>query len=62
MRCDESFENPGTFFFHRPFYNDFTSRLCALEFGVLKPGGELWIERFNNCADAPANAVKPVAP
>jgi hypothetical protein len=41
-------ENPGTFFFHRPFYSDCTSRPSALEFGVLKPSGELWIERFKN--------------
>jgi hypothetical protein len=41
-------EHPGTFFFHRPFYNDCTSRPCALEFGVLKPSGELWVERFKN--------------
>jgi hypothetical protein len=41
-------EHPGTFFFHRAFYEDLTSRPSALEFGLLKPNGELWIERFKN--------------
>jgi len=41
-------QHPGTFFFNRPIYADGSSRPAMLEFGVLKAGGELWVERFEN--------------
>ncbi len=40
--------NPGTFCFNRPIYDDQTARPAFLEFGLLKVGGELWMERFAN--------------
>jgi hypothetical protein len=40
--------HPGTFCFSRPLYVDETSRPAFLEFGILKPEGELWIECFDN--------------
>jgi hypothetical protein len=39
--------NPGTFCFSRPIYADETSRPAFLEFGVLKPNDELWVECFD---------------
>jgi hypothetical protein len=40
--------NPGTFCFNRPIYDDQTARPAFFEFGLLKVGGELWMERFAN--------------
>ena len=40
--------NPGTFCFSRPFYGDLTGCPSALEFGLLRTDGGLWIERFEN--------------
>jgi hypothetical protein len=41
-------EHPGTFFFHRPSYDDDTWIPLALEYGVLIDGTAWWIERFEN--------------
>lgn len=41
-------QNSGTFCFSRPIYDDMTARPAFLEFGVLRPNGELWVERFDN--------------
>lgn len=41
-------QNPGVFCFSRPFYFDGSSRPTWLEFGVLKTGGTLWVEVFDN--------------
>jgi hypothetical protein len=42
--------NPGTFCFSRPIYSfaDGSSKPVAVEFGVLKADGELWVEVFDN--------------
>ena len=40
--------NPGTFCFSRPIYTDETSRPTTLEFGILLPTKELWVEQFQN--------------
>lgn len=40
--------NPGTFCFSRPLYADETAIPAFLEFGILKPDGELWVECFDN--------------
>jgi hypothetical protein len=40
--------HPGTFCFSRPLYADETSRPAFLEFGILKPDGELWVGCFDN--------------
>ena len=44
------FSNPGTFCFSRPIYSlaDGSSKPVAVEFGVLKADGELWVEVFDN--------------
>jgi hypothetical protein len=42
------FEHPGTFCFSRPIYADGSARPAALEFGVLKVDGKLWVELYNN--------------
>ena len=49
-RCMENhcFENADTLFFSRPVYSDGSSTPVMLEFGLLKPNGEWWIERFEN--------------
>lgn len=41
-------ENPNTFMFNRPFYNDASARPSALEFGILKTDGKIWLEYFEN--------------
>jgi hypothetical protein len=41
-------QNPGTFFFSRPFYNDFTLRPIMLEFGYVSSSGEFVHEIFDN--------------
>ena len=41
-------DNPGTFFFSRPLYSDFTSRPNALEFGILKKNLSFWVAIFPN--------------
>ena len=41
-------ENLGTFCFSRPLYNDRTWHPCAIEYGILLPNNELWVEWFNN--------------
>lgn len=40
--------HPGTFCFSRPLYADETAIPAFLEFGILKPDGELWVECFDN--------------
>ena len=40
--------NPGTLCFSRPLYADQTAKPAFVEFGVLKRGGELWVESFDN--------------
>jgi len=40
--------NPGTFCFNHQIYDDQTARPAFFEFGLLKGGGELWMERFAN--------------
>jgi hypothetical protein len=40
--------NPGTFCFSRPLYLDQTSIPAFLEFGILKPNCELWVDCFDN--------------
>ncbi len=42
------FDNPGTFCFNRPLYNDSSARPACFEFGVLKNYNELWVECFDN--------------
>jgi len=41
--------NPGVLCFSRPLYNDASARPSHVEFGVLKPAGEWWIQLFENC-------------
>lgn len=45
-------EHPGTFFFHRPCYDDGLWIPLALEYGVLLEGTRWWIERFRNKPEA----------
>lgn len=40
--------HPGTFCWFRPRYNDLLSCPVTVEFGVLLPEGELWVEEFLN--------------
>jgi len=40
-------ENTGTFCFSRPFYNDDTSKLSFIEFGVLRGTKDLWVNIFD---------------
>jgi hypothetical protein len=40
--------NTGTFCFSRPIYCDETAKPSFLEFGILKPDGQLWVECFEN--------------
>ncbi len=40
--------NPGTLLFHRPIYLAEGFQPDALDFGLLKTDGELWVRRFNN--------------
>jgi len=40
--------HPGTFCFSRPIYTDETSKPTTLEFGILLPTKELWVEQFQN--------------
>lgn len=42
------FRNSGTFCFNRPIYTDQSDKPSFLEFGILKPNKELWVELFNN--------------
>jgi hypothetical protein len=42
------FENPGTFCFSRPIYADGAARPAALEFGVVRVDGKLWLEVYDN--------------
>jgi len=41
--------NPGTFCFSRPLYRDPSSCPAQVEFGVLRPTGDWWIQVFENC-------------
>ncbi len=41
--------NAGVLCFSRPLYSDESARPSDVEFGILKPTGELWIEVFSNC-------------
>jgi hypothetical protein len=38
----------GTFCFGRPLYGDETAKPMFIEFGILRPEGDLWVERFDN--------------
>ena len=40
--------NMGTFCFSRPIYSDETAKPAAIEFALLKPGGDLRVEVFDN--------------
>jgi len=40
--------NPGTFCFSRPFYVDLSGCPSAIEFGLLRENGGLWVEYFEN--------------
>ncbi|MFA9388756.1 MAG: hypothetical protein ACERKD_03060 [Prolixibacteraceae bacterium] len=42
------FQNPGTFCYNRPLYNDQSDCPSVIEFGLLKPNNELWVEFFDN--------------
>lgn len=42
------YNNPGTFYFHRPLYNDHSAFPYVCEFGVLTSDRKLWVEQFNN--------------
>jgi hypothetical protein len=50
--------NPGVFCFSRPLYDDPSARPAQVEFGVLKPDGEWWIQLFENRDDT----VPPPSP
>lgn len=39
---------PGVTLFSRPIYNDSTAHPFAIEFGILKPENELWVEHMPN--------------
>jgi len=41
-------EHPGTFFYHRPRYNDETWIPQYLEYGVLVENREWWVDTFQN--------------
>jgi hypothetical protein len=41
--------NPGVLCFSRPLYRDPSARPSAIEFGVLKPRNEWWVQVFDNC-------------
>lgn len=38
----------GTLCFNRPIYSDDYSVPASIEYGILKPGNELWVHRFRN--------------
>ncbi len=40
--------NPGVLCFSRPLYADESANPSQIEFGVLKPDGDLWVEMFEN--------------
>jgi hypothetical protein len=40
--------NPGVLCFSRPLYRDPSARPSQVEFGVLKPSGEWWVQVFEN--------------
>lgn len=44
---------PGTFFYHRPLYDDASWTPDVLEYGVLVGGADWWIGRFHNKSSAP---------
>ncbi|MFI5165158.1 MAG: DNA/RNA non-specific endonuclease [Thermoanaerobaculales bacterium] len=44
-------KHPGTYCFARPIYDGPTFLPAALEYGVLKQDGELWVRLFPNVAD-----------
>jgi hypothetical protein len=41
-------KNPGVLCFSRPLYTDTSAHPTEVEFGVLKPEGDLWVERMPN--------------
>jgi hypothetical protein len=41
-------DHPGTFFYHRPEYDDDTWIPTRLEYGVLQDDSEWWVEIFQN--------------
>ena len=41
-------DHPGTFFYHRPLYDDKTWIPSLLEYGVLIDDKEWWVDRFRN--------------
>jgi hypothetical protein len=48
--------HPGVLCFSRPIYADESARPVEVEFGVLKPSGELWVELFSNQGPAPRSS------
>lgn len=40
--------HPGSYCFARPIYTDGSAQPAYLEFGVLRPDGELWVDCFDN--------------
>lgn len=43
--------NPGVLCFSRPLYSDLTACPTEVEFGVLRPDGELWVQVLTNRLD-----------
>ena len=41
-------KNMGMLCFSRPIYGDETSKPVEIEFGLIKPEGDLWVEVFDN--------------
>ena len=41
-------DNPSVMLFSRPLYSDYTARPAAIEFGVLRTDGTLWVQMFTN--------------
>jgi hypothetical protein len=51
--------NPGTYYFSRPLYLGRAAHPFAVEFGVLKKDGVLWVNRFPNCtSDAEMDEIE----
>ena len=44
-------QHPGTYCFSHPSYLGKSWHPAAIEYGVLKADGELWVERFENFQD-----------
>jgi hypothetical protein len=46
------FKNPGVMCFSRPVYIDVSAHPARVDFGILKPDGELWVKSIPNRHDA----------